>query len=90
MGKINEYETDVERQRREEHSKIRREYLDRSSVILSGEVAPHRIISKIAEKYGRSIMGVKIILKEAGIYKDAKHPVILQGNITPKQMSLNF
>lgn len=90
MGKINEYETDAERQRRKDYSDIRREYLERSPVILSGEVKPHRVISLLATKYGRSIMGIKIILKEAGIYRDAKHPVVMSGNSTPKQMSLNF
>lgn len=89
MAKINIYETEAERERRELHSNIRREYLDRSSVILSGEVAPHRVISYLANKYGRSVMGVKGILKQAGIYKSAKDPVVL-ANTKSTQMTLGF
>lgn len=90
MGKINEYETEAERERRKEYNDIRREYLERSSVILSGEVKPHRVLSLLANKYGRSVMGIKFILKEAGIYRDAKHPVVFAGNGVPKQTTLNF
>jgi len=90
MRKINEYETNIERERRERHSAIRREYLERSSVILAGEVKPNRVISVLSNKYNMSVMGIKTILKNAGIYKDAKHPVVLNGNNTPQQMSLNF
>ena len=43
-----------------------------------------------ADKYGRSIMGVKNILKTSGIYIDAKHPVVLSGTTSPRQASLNF
>lgn len=90
MAKINLYETDAERQRREDYKQIRNEYLDRSNVILSGEVSPNRVISYIATKYGRSIMGVKNILKTSGVYIDAKHPVVLSGTTSPRQASLNF
>ena len=90
MEKINEYETEKERKRRDIHSRVRREYLERSTVILSGEVRPHRVIAKLADKYGYSIMGIKWILRQAGIYKDAKHPVILSGAGTPTQATLSF
>ena len=73
MAKINIYETEAERERRELHSNIRREYL----------------ISYLANKYGRSVMGVKGILKQAGIYKSAKDPVVLANN-QPTQMTLGF
>ena len=90
MEKISVYETVAERHRREEHNNIRREYLDRSSVILSGEVSPHRLLSFLATKYGYSVMGIKTILKKAGIYKDAKHPVVLSGSSAPKQIPIGF
>lgn len=90
MAKINEYETDIERERRERHSAIRREYLERSGVIQTGQVKPHRVISLLATKHNMSVMGIKTILKNAGIYKDAKHPVVLTGSNIPQQMTLNF
>ena len=90
MVKNREYETDVEYKRRKDYGNIRREYLERSNVILSGEVPPHRFLNFLANKYGRSIMCIKNILKEAGIYKDAKHPVVFSGNMTPQQVPLSF
>ena len=70
------FETSFERQRRLEHNKICREYLRYSEDILSGRLSPHRVISRIAGRYDRSTMGVKVILRKAGIYQDAKHPVL--------------
>ena len=70
MQKNSLYETDAERNRRLRNDAVRREYLERSNVILSGEYKPHRILSVISKKYGMTIMGVKKILKRDGIYKD--------------------
>jgi hypothetical protein len=92
MRKIDllEYETDTESKRRKLHKEICCEYLERSNVILSGEVAPHRILSFLAERHNRSIMGIKHILKQAGIYRDAKHPVVFSGNGKPQQAMIGF
>lgn len=84
------YETDSERNRRLRCEAVRREYIERSNVILSGEYKPNRIMSIISKKYGLTIMGVKKILKKDGIYKDALHPVIFSGKGTPTQLSLEL
>lgn len=90
MDKINIYETKAERERRNVNRMIREEYLFHSHVILSGKYRPNRILSLLAEKHGKSVMGIKHILKQAGIYRDAKHPVVLSGDVKPQQAVLGF
>lgn len=69
------YETSAERAYRLKNNKIIKEYLRSSDDILSGRVAPNRVMANIAKNHGKSIMGVKYILKQFGIYLSAKIPI---------------
>lgn len=77
MVKISELETKVERFRRERDEKIKREYLEYSELINSGQTSPNRIILHIGTRYNLSRQGVKNILQKIGVYKSAAEPVVI-------------
>ena len=77
MTNFNEYETETQRFTRERNENIVNEYIRRSQDILCGKVTPHRLCEFIAERYNMSRYGVTLILKRAGIYKNAKQPCVL-------------
>lgn len=78
MTKFNSlYETPSEMRSRLKQEQICREYLERSPDITSGKVLPNRVMAFLARRHGKTVMGVKYILRHAGIYQDAGHPVII-------------
>jgi len=88
MTNFNEYETESERFTRQRNENIVEEYLSRSCDIVSGKVTPHRLCSFLADRFGMSRYGITLILKRAGVYKNAKQPVVVPKGYT-KQVSLN-
>lgn len=90
MTKINLYETPKEAKRRAKAQEIRKEYLELSHDILSGKVLPNRVMDALGRKHGKTVMGIKYILRQAGIYQDAKHPVVMSANPSLVQLSMDF
>lgn len=88
MTNFNEYETESERFTRQRNENIVEEYLSRSCDIVSGKVTPHRLCSFLADRFGMSRYGITLILKRAGVYKNAKQPVVVPKGYT-KQVPLN-
>lgn len=90
MGKINIYETEQERFRRERSEAIVKEYLAMSDDILRGVVTPNRVVNYLATRFSMSGYGIKTVLKRMGVYKSAKQPVIRKGLQNPVQATIPF
>ena len=89
MKKNIAFETDYERFLRVRAENVQHEYLKYAHQITSGELAPNRVIQKLASTYNMTGEGIKSILKRCGVYKSAKQPVIKQ-KVEPTQLSMNF
>lgn len=84
MTNFNEYETESERFNRQRNENIVEEYLSRSCDIVSGKVSPHRLCAFLGERFNMSRYGVTLVLKRAGVYKNAKQPVVVPKNYSKK------
>ena len=84
MTNFNEYETESERFNRQRNENIVEEYLSRSCDIVSGKVSPHRLCAFLGERFNMSRYGVTLVLKRAGVYKNAKEPVVVPKNYSKK------
>ena len=76
MTKFLEYETDLDRFRRERNQQICRDYLDRSCDILNKGISPNRVIQYLSSVYHLTAVSIKRILKERGVFADRHTPVI--------------
>lgn len=89
MAKNYQFETDYERFLRERAENIQSEYLHFSHDILSGQLAPNRVIQHLAQRFNLSGEGIRKILKRKGIYVSAKQPVVVP-HYEPKQLTMSF